>query len=221
MVVPKESGDVRISVDLRRLIREVRPERYVLPTLEDMVTKLNGATVFTHLDLTSGYYHLKLHSDSTKLTTFITPYGRYCFKLLPFGISSASEIFQRRMTEMLEGVEGVEASQDAILVVGRTMEEHDKKLKKVLDVIEEAGLKLNLKKCVLRQPEVTFLGHKFSKYGVRPDPAMVKPIVDMPAPTSVHELQQILGRINYIGMFIPNLATTMKPINDLLKKDVQ
>ena len=221
VVVPKASGDIRICVDLRRLNREVRRERYVLPTLEDMVTKLNGATVFTHLDLTSGYYHLKLHSDSTKLTTFITPYGRYCFKRLPFGISSASEIFQRRMTETLEGVEGVEASQDDILVAGRTMEEHDEKLKKVLDVIQEAGLKLNLKKCVWRQPEVTFLGHKFSKDGVRPDPAKVKAIVDMPAPTSVHELQQIRGMINYIGMFIPNLATTMKPINDLLKKDVQ
>ena len=135
MVVPKESGDVRISVDLRRLIREVRPERYVLPTLEDMVTKLNGATVFTHLDLTSGYYHLKLHSDSTKLTTFITPYGRYCFKRLPFGISSASEIFQRRMTETLEGVEGVEASQDDILVVGRTMEVHDEKSKATSAII--------------------------------------------------------------------------------------
>ena len=121
VVVPKASGDIRICVDLRRLNREVRRERYVLPTLEDMVTKLNGPTVFTHLDLTSGYYHLKLHSDSTKLTTFITPYGRYCFKLLPFGISSASEIFQRRMTETLEGVEGVEASQDDILVAGRTM----------------------------------------------------------------------------------------------------
>ena len=94
-------------------------------------------------------------------------------------------------------------------------------MKKVLDVIQEAGLKLNLKKCVWRQPEVTFLGHKFSKDGVRPDAAKVKAIVDMPAPTSVHELQQIRGMINYIGIFIPNLATTMKPINDLLKKDVQ
>ena len=221
VVVPKDNGDVRICVDLRRLNREVRRERYVLPTLEDMVTKLSGATVFTHLDLTSGYYHIELDSDSTKLTTFITPYGRYCFKRLPFGISSASEIFQRRMTEMLEGIEGVEASQDDILVAGRTMKEHDEKLRKVLDVIQTSGLKLNLKKCVWRKTEVTFLGHKFSKEGVRPDPDKVKAIVEMSAPTSVHELQQIRGMINYIGMFIPNLATIMKPMNDLLKKDVQ
>ena len=148
VVVPKQNGDVRVCVDLRRLNREVRRERYVLPTLEDMVTKLSGATVFTHLDLTSGYYHIELDPNSTKLTTFITPYGRYCFKRLPFGISSASETFQRRMTELLEGIDGVEASQDDILVAGRTMEEHDVKLRKVFDVIQEAGLKLNLKKCV-------------------------------------------------------------------------
>ena len=122
------------------------------------MTKLSGATVFTHLDLTSGYYHIELDSNSTKLTTFIIPYERYCFKRLPFGISSASEIFQRRMTEMLEDIDGVEASQDDILVAGRTMEEHDENLRKVLDVIQEAGLKLNLKKCVWQVPVVTFLG---------------------------------------------------------------
>ena len=221
VVVPKDNGDVRICVDLRRLNREVRRERYVLPTLEDMVTKLSGATVFTHLDLTSGYYHIELDSDSTKLTTFITPYGRYCFKRLPFGISSASEIFQRRMTEMLEGIEGVEASQDDILVAGRTMKEHDEKLRKVLDVIQKTGLKLNLTKSVWRKTEVTFLGHKFNKEGVRPDPDKVRAIVQMSAPTNVRELQQIRGMINYIGMFIPNLATIMKPMNDLLKKDIQ
>ena len=219
VVVPKENGDVRICVDLRRLNREVRRERYVLPTLEDMVTKISGATVFTHLDLTSGYYHMELDSDSTKLTTFITPYGRYCFQRLSFGISSASEIFQRRMTEMLEDIEGVEASQDDILVAGRTMEQHDEKLRKVLDVIQEAILKLNLKKCVWREPVVTFLGHKVDKEGVRLDPDKVKAIVEMSALISVHELQQIRGIINYIGMFILNLATIMKPINDLLKKD--
>jgi hypothetical protein len=105
------------------------------------------------------------------------------------------------------------------------MEEHHEKLTKVRedrDVIQEVDLKLNLKKCVWRQPQATFLGHKFGKDGVCLDPAKVKAIVDMLAPTNVKELQQIRRMINYlyIGMFIPNLATIMKPKNDLLKKDV-
>ena len=125
------------------------------------------------------------------------------------------------MTEILEDIEGVEASQDDILVAGRTMEEHDEKLRNVLVVIQEAGLKLTLKKCAWREPVVTFLGHKFSKEGVRPDPDKFKAIVEIFAPTSVHELQQIREMMNYIGTFIPDLATMMKPMNDLLKKDTQ
>ena len=101
------------------------------------------------------------------------------------------------------------------------MKEHDEKLRKVLDVIQEAGLKLNLKKCVWREPAVTFLGAKVSKRSVRPDPDKVKAIVEMPAPTCVHELQQIRGMISYIEMFVSNLATIMKPMNDLSKKGVQ
>ena len=90
------------------------------------------------------------------------------------------------------------------------MEEHNEKFRKVLDVIQEADLKLNQKKCVWREPVVTFLGHKFSKDGVRPDPDKVRAIVEMSAPTNVYELQQIRGMINYIGMFIRNLATIMQ-----------
>ena len=93
------------------------------------------------------------------------------------------------------------------------MKEHDKKLRKVLDVIQEAGLKLNLKKCVWREPVVTFLGAKFSKKSVRPDPNKVKAIVEMPAPTRVHELQQIRGIITYIKMIV-----VTKKISEQLKK---
>ena len=145
MVVPKADGvSVRICVDLRQLNRVVKRERYILPTLEDITTQLGDCTVFSHLDLTAGYYHLKLHPQSTKLTTFITPFGRYCFKRLPFGISSASEIFQRTMTELFEGIDGVVTSQDDILVAGRNMTDHDERLNKVLEIVHRAGLKLNL-----------------------------------------------------------------------------
>ena len=205
VVVPKSNGQVRICVDLRQLNREVNRERYVLPTLDDTASKMSGATVFTHLDLTSGYYHLMLHPDSAKLTTFITPFGRFYFKRLPFGPTSASEIFQRKMTELLDGIDGVDASQDDILISGKTMTEHDERLNKVLRLVHESGLKLNLSKCEWRKSELTFLGHKFSKDGVRPDPKKVEAIANMPAPTNVQELQRIRGMINYLGAFIPNL----------------
>ena len=83
VVVPKSNGQIRICVDLQQLNREVTRERYILPTLDDAASKMRGAIVFTHLDLTSGYYHLMLHPDCAKLTTFITPFGRSYLKRLP------------------------------------------------------------------------------------------------------------------------------------------
>ena len=157
----QQNGQIRISVDLRQLNRDVNKERYILPTLDDAASKMSGAIVFTHLDLTSGYYHLMLHPDCAKLTTFITPFGKFYFKRLPFGLTSASEIFQRRMTELLEGIDGIVVTQDDILVSGGTMTEHHERLNKVLHVVNDAGLKLNLAKCVWRKSELTFLGHKF------------------------------------------------------------
>ncbi|XP_015748527.1 PREDICTED: RNA-directed DNA polymerase homolog [Acropora digitifera] len=153
VVVPRSNGQIRICVDLQQVNREVNRERYILPTLDATASKMSGAIVFTHLDLTSGYYHLMLHPGCDKLTIFITPFGRFYFKRLPFGLTSACEIFQRRMTELLEGIDGVVVTQDDILVSGGTMAEHDERLNKVLRVVNDAGLKLNLAKCVWRKSE--------------------------------------------------------------------
>ena len=106
VVVHKKSGAVRLCVDLRKLNKAILRERYIIPTLEDIKTKLAGGCVFSSLDAASGYYQIPLDGNSRKLTTFMTPQGRYCFKRLPFGITSASEIFQRKMTDMLHGLDG-------------------------------------------------------------------------------------------------------------------
>ena len=104
--VLKKSGAVRICVDLKRLNLSVERERYILPTLQDLTSRLAGATVFSSLDAASGFYQIPLHEDSQELTTFITPMGRYCYRRLPFGITSAPEIFMRKMNELLQGLDG-------------------------------------------------------------------------------------------------------------------
>ncbi len=123
--VPKKSGRARICVDLKKLNKAVKRERFILPTAEEMTTQLNGSTVFSSLDAASGFWQIPLDKDSQRLTTFITPYGRFCFKHLPFGITSAPEIFQRKMVETLEGLQGVAVYMDDIAVHGRTMSEHN------------------------------------------------------------------------------------------------
>lgn len=217
----KRSGDVRICVDMRHLNRVVKRERYILPTLEDIKPKLLGSCVYSKLDAAAGYHQVELHPDSHKLTTFITPIGRYCFKRLPFGITSASEIFERKMAEILHDIEGVASFQDDVIVVGKTEAEHDERLAKVLKRLNDRGLRLNKAKCEIKKEEIDFLGHRFNKHGAKPDPNKVKAIKNMESPANLAELRRVVGMINYLGQYIPNLATTMKPMTDLLSEDAE
>ena len=115
----EKNGNVRICVDLKKLNEAVKREHFMLPNLDDISPKLAGSSLFSKLDASSGFYQIPLHPDSCELTTFITPMGRYCFRRVPFGITSAPEIFQRKMTELLRGIEGVEVIIDDILIHGK------------------------------------------------------------------------------------------------------
>ena len=172
------------------------------------------------MDVASGYHQIPLDEASAKLTTFITPFGRFYFKRLPFGISSGPEIFQRLMTEILKEIEGVVCYFDDILIHTADEESHRHLLKRVKDKLKEAGLKLNEQKCTNFKKEIKFLGHIISPDGVKPDQEKVEAIKNMAEPTSVPELRRFLGMVQYLGRYIDNLATILKPLNLLLQNDV-
>lgn len=219
VVVPKKSGDPRICVDLTKLNESVQREKFILPSVEQTLGLLAGARLFSKLDANMGFWQIPLAEESAKLTTFITPFGRYFFNRLPFGIASAPEHFQNRMvTEVTEGLDGVVCHMDDILVWGRSQEEHDTRLHAVLQKMEQAGITLNVDKCSLSQKKVKFLGHIISDFGVQPDPAKTAAVQEMPEPTTVTELRSFLGMVNQLGKFIPHLAEKDKPLRDLLSK---
>ena len=116
--VVKSNGKVRICVDLRRLNEAVKGERYLLPNMEDVVPELTGEKIFSKLDASSGFWQIPLHESCAKLTTFITPSGRFCFRRFPFGITSAPETFQRCMSQMLKNQEGTRAIMDDTIIYG-------------------------------------------------------------------------------------------------------
>lgn len=153
VVVPKKSGAVRICVDLKPLNQSVLREVHPIPKVDDVLGKLAGATVFSKLDANSGFWQVPLARESQLLTTYITPFGRYCFNRLPFGISSAPELFQKRMSILLEGLDGVVCLMDHVLIFGRDQQEHDARLIKVLERVQSAGVTLNAAKCELHQTE--------------------------------------------------------------------
>nr|XP_023665577.1 uncharacterized protein K02A2.6-like [Paramormyrops kingsleyae] len=215
--VMKPNGTVRICVGLNKLNDNIKRERYILPTTEEILAKLAGASVFTSLDAASGFWQIPLSDDSSLLTTFITPVGRYCFQRLPFGISIAPEIFQRKMHELLGDLDGVAVYMDDVIVYGQDETEHDKRLKDVLKRMESVGLKLNKEKCMFKKTQLSFLGHIVDAQGVRADPEKVRAISELQDPNNVRELRRALGLINYMGKYIPNLATEGGPLYELLK----
>jgi len=221
VVVPKANGKVRLCVDLTKLNESVRRERHPIPAVEPTLAQLAGATVFSKLDANSGFWQIPLSKESAILTTFISPFGRFCFKRLPFGITSAPEHFQRRMSSLLSGIDGVVCLMDDIMIHGTTQEEHDERLARVLTRLQEAGLTLNREKCAFSQDRVSFLGHLIDREGIRPDPGKVAAIRGVQTPSCISDIRRFLGMVNQMIKFAPNLAEVTKPLRDLLRKKNQ
>jgi hypothetical protein len=219
-VEKKSDPEPRICVDLRQLNKNIEREKFILPTTDDTVHKMSGSTVFSVLDASSSFWGLTLDETSSLLTTFMSPFGRYKFNRVPFGLNFASELYQRVMSELFEGVEGAEIVIDDIIVHGKNQAEHDFRLEKVLNIIRENGIKLNRKKCKFSQAKVTFTGFEISKDGIKPTGEHVKAILALREPENVSELRRVLGMTNFLSRFIPDMANVAAPLYDLLRKDV-
>ena len=200
VVVPKKSGAIRICVDLKPLIESVQREVHPLPKVDETPARLVGAKIFSKLDANSRFWQISLTVSSWLLTTFITPSGRYCFNKLPFGISSAPEHFQKRMSTILRGLDGVVCQMEDVLVFGKDQAEHDERLTAVL---ESAGATLNPEKCEFGKTKLKFLGHLVDESGIRADPDKTSAIIEMRPPNNVSELRRFIGMVNQLGSSPP------------------
>ena len=221
VVVPKPNGNVRLCVDLTKLNKSVKREVYAMPSVEETLSKISQGSVFSKLDANSGFHQIPLDKASSDLTAFITPFGRFKFKRLPYGITSAPEYFQKRMDKILQGLPGVLCHMDDILIWGRNKKEHDARLFAVLQRLSQANLTLNSDKFEFARAQIEYLGQivDSSAGGIRKDPAKVKAIVDMETPSNVADIRRFLGMVNQLMKFVPNLAEKTKPLRDLLCKD--
>ena len=162
---------------------------------------------------------MKLDDESKLFTTFNTPYGRYCFRRLPFGLISAQYVFQKKVDQTFEDLPGVIAIADDIVVFGKTEPEHDKHLDDVMKRTQHVGLCLNPDKCVVKSDRIKFFGNYLSSNGLEPDPDKIAAIVDISPPTDTLELQTFLGMANYLSRYTANLATKTAVLRDLTKKE--
>ena len=220
-IVPivKEDKSLEICGNYKVTVNRVsKLDNYPIPKTEDLLTTLAGGEKFTKLDMSKAYQQLLLDEDSKKYTTINTYKGLFQYTRLPYGISSASGIFQRVMEDLLKDIPNVLVWIDDILLSGKNDEEHLKTLETVLQKLEMSGLRLNRNKCFFMEPEVTYLGQQINKHGVSPVRENVKAISDAPAPRTVSELRSYLGMINYYNHYLPQLSMVLNPLLRLLKK---
>ena len=166
------------------------------------------------MDACQGFYQIRLDEESSKLCTFNTPFGRYRYLRLPFGISSAPEVYSQAMRQMFEGLENVNTSMDDIIVWGKTRQERDTALCKALEVAKKDNLRLNKEKCQFEVKEIAFLGDILSADGQKPDPKKIAAIEDMENPKEVRRF--LVGMITYLAKWIPDMAKKKK--TDLLRQ---
>lgn len=222
---PNNEKEVRLCIDMRSANQAIERERHPMPTIEDIQHKVNGWTVFSKLDLRSGYHQLELDEESRYITTFATHIGLLRYKRLNFGINCASEIFQNAIAQTIDGVGSKDGGalniSDDIIVGGRDKKSHDIALLQVAERLDEAGYKLNLPKCEFDKCKIEFYGMTFSEAGMEPSPKRLEALLQMTTPQTPEEVQSLLGMVTYSSRFIPNFSTIAEPLRRLTHQDTK
>lgn len=218
VIIPKPGGDVRICVDMRQANSAVIRERHPIPTVDEVIHRMNESTVFSKIDLKCGFHQIELTEDSRVITTFACHTGLFRYKRLMFGITSAPELFQHVIQQVIADCEGVENISDDLIVHGNSDDEHDKRLVKVIETLIKNGLTINVDKCLIRLPELEYMGHIMSGNGISPTQDRVKAVMEARKPNSASEVRSFLGLVNFSARFIPNLATIAEPLRKLTRQ---
>ena len=215
----KKSGQLRMCIDYRTLNRRTIPDQYAAPRIDNALDCLTGSKWFSVLDLRSGYYQIPMAEEDKEKTAFICPLGFFQFERMPQGITGAPATFQRLMETAVGDMHLLEVIVylDDLIVFGKTLEEHEERLLKVLDRLEDCGLKLSIDKCQFCQPQVTYVGHIVSEHGIETDPSKVEAVAHWKQPTDLQSLQSFLGFCGYYRRFIKNFAIIVRPLTDLTK----
>ena len=189
--------------------------------IEEIAARVKGAEYFTKLDCQKGFWQIPVTERTSDYLTVATPWGRYQYLRMPFGISSAPEVFSEIMNTTLEGIEHCEAAMDDIFVYAETVKQLEISTKQVIDRLNKAGFTLNKDKCEYNKESVKFLGHIFTANGILADNEKIEAIKQLRVPSNVKEVQRFLGMITYLGKFIAYLSELTEPLRKLLHKQTE
>ena len=224
VLVKKKDGSLRFCIDYRPLNKITVKDSYRLPSIAESLDFLSGSSLFSCLDLASGYWQVEMDPDDKQKTAFATSrHGLYQFKVMPFGLCNALSTFERLMESVLSGLqfETLLVYLNDIIIPCTTFEQGLQRLEQVFRRLRQAGLKLKAKKCSLFQQEVVYLGHKVSKEGIHTDDAKISAVKEWPTPQNVHEVRSFMGLCSYYRKFIKNFAEIARPLHKLTEKNVK
>ena len=218
----KKDGSVRVCGDFKVTVNpQLEIEQYPLPRIDEIFANLAGGKEFSLIDLRQAYLQMEVDEDSQKYLTINTHRGLYRYKRLVYGVASAPAIWQRAMDQVLQGLPMVQCYLDDIIITGHDFQDHLKNLSNVLRRLQQYKLKVNLSKCEFFKKEVLYLGHKIDATGLHKTDDKVKAIIDAPLPQDVGQLRSFLGLVQYYHKFLPDLASVLHPLHQLLASNTK
>ena len=218
VTVDKPDGSIRLCLDPSDVNKSIERNPFHMKSIEEISAELHGSKFFTLMDAKSGYWQVKLSDKSSYITTFNTPWGKYRFLRLPFGLKVASDVFQERLNSILQHATGVTGIADDCLINGSTQEAHDKNLLYLLHLARLNNLKFNAKKIQFRTTDCKFFGQMLTPDGIKIDPDKINAIVSMERPNNKHELESYLGMVNYLKRHSYELTRLTRPFASLMQK---
>lgn len=217
-LIPKSTpGDWRPCGDYRRLNAITVPDRYPIPNLKDFTYNLSGCTIFSKIDLFRAFNQINVEESSIPKTAISTPFGLFEFCKMGFGMRNSAQTFQRLINEIVGDLPFVFAYIDDLLISSKDNIEHENHLRIVFSRLCKYAIQVNVSKCELGKSQISYLGHTVSSSGIAPLPQKVEAIRNLPMPTTQRKLRQFIGSINFYHRFLPNCASTLAPLNDLLR----
>ena len=220
VLVRKPNGKLCVCLEPRTINKALRFNIHNARTFPEITSQIRSVKYVSKIDANSGFWTLPVDPASQILTTFNTPWGRFCFLKMPFSLNQSQYFFQFWMDTYFGNLnEGTHVIADDVKIHGEDESTQDQHLIQVLNQCRKVGLKLNLDKCIFKLSSIPFFGHVISDQGVKPDPAKMDAIKNMPTPTLKHKILSFLGLCNYLSVYVPNLSSILKPLRELTKKN--
>ncbi|GFS90886.1 retrovirus-related Pol polyprotein from transposon 17.6 [Trichonephila clavipes] len=221
-MVKKKDGSSRMCIDYRKLNQKLVKDKFSLPIIEDVLDTLQGAKVYSTLDLRNGFFHVDVDEDCRKYTSFIVPDGQFEFNKVPFGLSTSPGVFQRYVSSIFRDLtrKGIVISYlDDLVIPAKNEQEGLEKLKIIFEVAKKYGLEIKFKKCQFLKKKIEFLGHIVESGTIKPSPTKTLAVRKFPEPTTIKQVQSFLGLTGYFRKYIKEYSKIAKPLSDLTRKE--